>query len=45
MYKVIGEYKGNREILDETDSIIEAEYLVGEYIMAFGSKWAIWFEI
>jgi hypothetical protein len=42
MYKIMGEYHGNQEELDSTDSFIEAEYMLGEYVMAFGSEWAIW---
>ena len=37
MYEIIGEYRGNQEVLDETDS-----YVTSEYQMAFGSEWAIW---
>lgn len=42
MFKIFGEYKGKQELLDETDSFVEAEYLVEEYKLAFGDRWAIW---
>lgn len=42
MFKVIGEYRGKQEVLDETDSSVEAEYLEAEYKLAFGDRWAIW---
>ncbi len=44
MYEIKGIYNGNTEVIDTTDDKNEAVYLVGEYIMAFGSEWDIWFE-
>lgn len=32
------------EIIDECNTIQEAVYLVGEYKMAFGDRWDIWYE-
>lgn len=45
VYNIVGEYRGNQEILDEAETDYDAEYLVAEYSMAFGSEWAIWKEV
>ena len=42
MYKIMGEYRGEQEELDSSNSFIEAEYMLAEYQMAFGQEWAIW---
>jgi len=44
MYVIIGKYGGEEEELDRIGNVEEAEYLVEEYRMAFGSDWDIWFE-
>jgi hypothetical protein len=41
MYKIYGTYKGNRELIDETDDLNNALYLKGEYQMAYGPEWTI----
>ena len=41
MYKIIGTYRGNTEVVDEADTEEEAEYMLGEYSMAFGPDWAL----
>ena len=43
MYKVIGIYKGNKEILEkQVETKQEADYLVREYQMAFDNNWSIY---
>ena len=43
MYKVIGIYKGNKEILEkQVKTKQEADRLVQEYQMAFGDEWIIY---
>ena len=44
MYRIIGSYNGNQEVLDECESRKEALELVLEYKMAFGSSWVIFHE-
>jgi hypothetical protein len=41
MYQILGTYRGESEVLDEADSREDAEYLLGEYQMAFGPEWTI----
>ena len=43
MYKIIGIYKGNKEVLEEqVETKQEANFLVQEYQMAFGNEWIIY---
>lgn len=37
-----GRYRGNVEKIDSASSKSSADYLVGEYRMAFGKEWEIW---
>lgn len=42
MFKIIGTYQGKSEVLeDEVATLGTAEYLRGEYQMAFGQEWAV----
>lgn len=41
-YQIIGIYKGNREVIDETDSKQDADYLVSEYRLAYGNEWKVY---
>ncbi len=41
MIKIVGKYRGHREILDRADLREEADYLLSEYRMAFGPNWKI----
>jgi len=41
MYLIIGKYMGNAEVIDRADDVKEAEYLEGEYNVAFGRDWDI----
>lgn len=42
MYEIVGEYRGEQEVIDQCESWLIAEFLVAEYQMAFGNEWAIW---
>lgn len=42
MYKIMGKYKGRIEEIDTADDHKEAEFLLGEYRMAFGPDWTLW---
>ena len=44
MYKIIGIYRGDKEVLDECEKESEAEYLAAEYAMAFGSSYTVYIE-
>ena len=41
MYEIWGRYNGTWEVIDETDNRNDADYLVQEYMMAYGSDWVI----
>ena len=41
MYSIIGVYRGNPEVLETTDTMKDALYLMQEYRMAFGNEWSI----
>jgi hypothetical protein len=44
-YAIMGSYKGKpAEQIDTAVDIEDANYLVGEYKMAFGRGWEIWYE-
>lgn len=41
--KIWGRYKnGESEVLDDATDQNDADFLVGEYRMAYGSDWLIW---
>lgn len=41
--KIWGRYKKNEpEVIDEADNQKTADYLVGEYRMAYGRDWIVW---
>ena len=42
MYKIMGRYEGSTEEIDTAATKHEAEYLLGEYALAFGPAWALW---
>jgi hypothetical protein len=42
MLKIMGRYNGVTEELDTAKDQQEAEYLLGEYRLAFGAGWTIW---
>ena len=41
MFKIVGVYEGNREVIDEFDTREEAERMLVEYRMAFGKDWLL----
>lgn len=43
-FKIMGEYRGNREEIDEAETKKEAEQLAREYRIAFGEDWRIWID-
>jgi len=40
--KIWGRYQGTSEVLDEAEDQKTADYLVGEYRMAYGRDWLVW---
>ena len=41
-YKIMGKYKNQpKEEIDRADSLREANYLLGEYQIAYGNDWTI----
>ena len=40
-FYIIGRYKGREEIVDSTEDSKDAEYLRGEYQMAYGPEWVV----
>lgn len=45
MFKIVGKYPGQpKETIDECEAKAEADHLLAEYRMAFGSEWIIWIE-
>jgi len=43
-YRIMGKYRNRSEEIDCTDTEKEANYLVSEYQMAYGSDWVVWVE-
>lgn len=44
LFKIMGEFGGKTEQIDDTESRKEAEILAREYRVAFGESWRIWIE-
>ena len=43
MFKIYGKYPGEPwEIIDEFDTREEAQAMLSEYRMAYGSEWKLW---
>lgn len=42
MFKIFGIYEGHGEVVDEFDTEEEAEKMLKEYKMAFGSGWYLY---
>ena len=40
-YYLIGTYRGESELIDETSTRQDAEYLRGEYQLAYGAEWTV----
>lgn len=43
-FRIMGEYRGDKEEIDDTDCPKEARYLLREYKIAYGEDWRIWIE-
>ena len=43
IYTIYGRYNGQVETIDTADTKSEAMYMVGEYRMAYGADWVIWY--
>ncbi len=41
MYKILGTYKGTTEVVDQTNTQEDAEYMLQEYSLAFGPDWTL----
>ena len=41
MFRIMGTYQGEVEQIDTAETLQDANYLVGEYMLAFGHGWAI----
>lgn len=42
MFKIMGRYMGRTEEIDNAATKRDAEYLLREYRLAFGSAWTLW---
>jgi len=45
MFKIFGRYNGQTEEIDSFFTLVEAERMLKEYKMAFGSQWYLWIVI
>ncbi len=43
MYEILGKYQGETEVIDQAETLQEAKYLVGEYQLAYGNQWRVWY--
>lgn len=41
MFEIIGKYRGKSEVVDSAETEKEANYLAGEYRMAYGAQWSV----
>lgn len=44
MFQIMGSYQGEVEEIDTAESETEALELVGEYRLAFGQGWTVWYK-
>jgi len=42
VFQILGRYNNQTEEIDTADTKQEAEYLLGEYQLAFGAGWRLW---
>jgi len=42
MFRIFGRYAGQTEEIDSFDTQDEAERMLSEYRMAYGSGWSLW---
>jgi hypothetical protein len=40
-WEIVGRYRGQSEVIDEADDERTADYLVGEYQLAYGRDWVV----
>lgn len=43
-FRIIGKYGASSEEIDTAKDLQEANYLVGEYQLAYGKDWQVWHE-
>jgi len=43
-YRIMGKYQGRAEEVDTANSQEEADHMLSEYRMAFGTGWNLWIE-
>ena len=43
-YYILANSKYGKEVVDEAKDLEEAEYLVVEYQLAYGSEFTVWYE-
>jgi hypothetical protein len=43
VFDIIGVYRGESEVIDSADDRETARYLVGEYQLAYGSGWRVFY--
>ena len=41
MYVIVGTYRGQTEDIDESESLPDAKFMLGEYRLAYGSEWSL----
>tara|TARA_R110000787_G_scaffold7564_2_gene25662 strand:+ start:402 stop:548 length:147 start_codon:yes stop_codon:yes gene_type:complete len=41
MWTIIGEYKGNKEVIDSAESLKEIRFMISEYRRAYGKDWIL----
>ena len=41
MWKIVGTYRGNSEVIDEFETEEEAKKMLAEYQLAFGPEWSM----
>ena len=40
--RIWGEYQGRQEVIDQANSLHEAQRMLYEYRLAFGRSWTLW---
>ena len=43
-YYILANSKYGKEVVDEAKDLVEAEYLVAEYQLAYGSEYIVWYQ-
>jgi hypothetical protein len=42
-YDIVGVYRGEKEVVDHAEDRTTAKYLVGEYQLAYGNEWRVYY--